>query len=134
MLNTGNVNTRKIDYLRISVTDRCNLRCVYCMPSEGIEQKIKQADRIGGAIAEKEEELESARGDMAEVIERIGHPFTHWNSNGELVWYYIDQKKFIYFNTKGRVTEVSDIGIVKQQKFVYRSVGYCVLRQLHRKN
>lgn len=28
---------RGIDYLRISVTDRCNLRCVYCMPEEGVE-------------------------------------------------------------------------------------------------
>jgi cyclic pyranopterin phosphate synthase len=28
---------RKINYLRISVTDRCNLRCVYCMPEEGIK-------------------------------------------------------------------------------------------------
>ena len=28
---------RKIDYLRISVIDRCNLRCVYCMPEEGVE-------------------------------------------------------------------------------------------------
>ncbi len=27
---------RSIDYLRISVTDRCNLRCVYCMPEGGI--------------------------------------------------------------------------------------------------
>jgi len=27
---------RKINYLRISVTDRCNLRCRYCMPEEGI--------------------------------------------------------------------------------------------------
>lgn len=27
---------RVIDYLRISITDRCNLRCVYCMPSEGV--------------------------------------------------------------------------------------------------
>lgn len=27
---------RTIDYLRISVTDRCNFRCVYCMPPEGI--------------------------------------------------------------------------------------------------
>ena len=27
---------RKHTYLRISVTDRCNLRCVYCMPVEGI--------------------------------------------------------------------------------------------------
>ncbi len=30
---------RKIDYLRISVTDKCNYRCVYCMPPEGIELK-----------------------------------------------------------------------------------------------
>ena len=28
---------RSIDYLRISVTDRCNLRCVYCMPPDGVE-------------------------------------------------------------------------------------------------
>jgi GTP 3',8-cyclase len=27
---------RPISYLRISVTDRCNLRCVYCMPAEGV--------------------------------------------------------------------------------------------------
>ena len=30
---------RRIDYLRISVTDRCNLRCVYCMPPDGVEWK-----------------------------------------------------------------------------------------------
>ena len=27
---------RTIDYLRISLTDRCNFRCVYCMPEEGV--------------------------------------------------------------------------------------------------
>lgn len=27
---------RTIDYMRISVTDRCNLRCIYCMPSDGV--------------------------------------------------------------------------------------------------
>jgi len=27
---------RRIEYLRISVTDKCNLRCVYCMPEEGL--------------------------------------------------------------------------------------------------
>ena len=27
---------RQINYLRISVTDRCNLRCTYCMPAEGV--------------------------------------------------------------------------------------------------
>ncbi len=30
---------RVIDYLRISVTDRCNLRCLYCMPEEGLPLK-----------------------------------------------------------------------------------------------
>ncbi len=28
---------RKINYIRISVTDRCNFRCIYCMPEQGIE-------------------------------------------------------------------------------------------------
>ncbi len=28
---------RRIEYLRISVTDKCNLRCVYCMPLEGLD-------------------------------------------------------------------------------------------------
>src|SRR5690242_9764873 len=27
---------RSIEYLRISVTDRCNFRCLYCMPAEGL--------------------------------------------------------------------------------------------------
>lgn len=29
---------RKINYLRVSVTDRCNLRCIYCMKKGGLEQ------------------------------------------------------------------------------------------------
>jgi GTP 3',8-cyclase len=28
---------RRIEYLRISVTDRCNFRCVYCMPEDGLQ-------------------------------------------------------------------------------------------------
>src|SRR4051812_21323939 len=28
---------RSIEYLRISVTDRCNFRCMYCMPVEGLQ-------------------------------------------------------------------------------------------------
>ncbi len=28
---------RQIDYIRISITDKCNLKCVYCMPSEGLK-------------------------------------------------------------------------------------------------
>jgi GTP 3',8-cyclase len=32
---------RTITYLRISVTDRCNLRCVYCMPQEGVHWQAR---------------------------------------------------------------------------------------------
>ncbi len=34
MIETKDGFGRQIDYMRISVTDRCNLRCVYCMPQE----------------------------------------------------------------------------------------------------
>ena len=34
---------RKIEYVRISLTDRCNLRCQYCMPAAGIE-KLRHED------------------------------------------------------------------------------------------
>jgi cyclic pyranopterin phosphate synthase len=43
---------RTINYLRISVTDRCNLRCHYCMPEEGIKllshEDILSFDEITG--------------------------------------------------------------------------------------
>lgn len=34
---------RRIEYLRISVTDKCNLRCVYCMPLEGLDWLKREA-------------------------------------------------------------------------------------------
>lgn len=41
---------RDITYMRVSVTDRCNLRCVYCMPEEGVpcvsHQEILRFDEI----------------------------------------------------------------------------------------
>lgn len=33
---------REINYVRIAVTDRCNLRCFYCMPEEGIQYMPKK--------------------------------------------------------------------------------------------
>lgn len=36
---------RNINYLRLAVTDRCNLRCFYCMPEEGIEY-VKRSDLL----------------------------------------------------------------------------------------
>lgn len=37
---------RNINYLRVSLTDRCNLRCRYCMPEEGINPKLDHEDII----------------------------------------------------------------------------------------
>jgi len=37
MTGLSDTFNRPINYLRISVTDRCNLRCTYCMPAQGIQ-------------------------------------------------------------------------------------------------
>jgi cyclic pyranopterin phosphate synthase len=45
---------RKIDYLRVAVTDRCNLRCVYCIPEEGVpllnRNEMLTYEEIVGAV------------------------------------------------------------------------------------
>ena len=35
---------REINYLRISITDRCNLRCRYCMPEAGVSNLIPHSE------------------------------------------------------------------------------------------
>jgi cyclic pyranopterin phosphate synthase len=46
---------RAVSYLRLSVTDRCNLRCIYCMPQSGIRllphAEILTYDEIEGILA-----------------------------------------------------------------------------------
>ena len=45
---------REIDYLRISLTDRCNLRCVYCMPLTSVpyaaSENVLSAEEIGTVV------------------------------------------------------------------------------------
>ena len=52
---------RKIEYLRISVTDLCNLRCRYCMPERGVDK------RPHGAILSVEEIIE-----ICEAAAKVG--------------------------------------------------------------
>jgi cyclic pyranopterin phosphate synthase len=40
MISMFDAYNRNINYLRISITDRCNLRCRYCMPEEGIDKTV----------------------------------------------------------------------------------------------
>ena len=56
---------RKINYLRLSVTDRCNMRCRYCMPAEGVA-KLCHED-----ILSFEELFRIARSAVALGIEKI---------------------------------------------------------------
>lgn len=52
---------RRVEYLRISVTDRCNYRCSYCMPADGVEV-VPRADLLDFA------EIET----LARVFVRLG--------------------------------------------------------------
>ncbi len=42
---------RQIDYLRVSVTDRCNFRCVYCMPEQGFPATSKSENLTSAEIS-----------------------------------------------------------------------------------
>jgi cyclic pyranopterin phosphate synthase len=56
---------RRINYLRLSVTDRCNLRCTYCMPSAGVP-KLGHSDILG-----YEELLRVASAAVAIGVEKV---------------------------------------------------------------
>jgi GTP 3',8-cyclase len=66
---------RAITYLRISLTDRCNLRCVYCMPKEGVQW---QARRDQLSVDEIVRVVESAsQGGVKRVRLTGGEPLVH---------------------------------------------------------
>eukprot|EP01026_Neomeris_dumetosa_P029769 TRINITY_DN24023_c0_g2_i4.p2 TRINITY_DN24023_c0_g2~~TRINITY_DN24023_c0_g2_i4.p2 ORF type:complete len:463 (-),score=36.61 TRINITY_DN24023_c0_g2_i4:422-1777(-) len=56
---------RRHNYLRISLTERCNLRCVYCMPEEGVELTPKER------LLSTEEILRLARLFVAHGVDKI---------------------------------------------------------------
>ncbi len=76
---------RAITYLRISVTDRCNLRCVYCLPQHGaqwlarenqlsveeIARVVETAARVGVKRIRLTGGEPLVRPDMAEIVARI---------------------------------------------------------------
>ena len=76
---------RRINYLRISVTDRCNFRCVYCMPVEGVPLKshaeiltfseIADVVRVGAGMGLKKIRLTGGeplvRKDLPELVKMI---------------------------------------------------------------
>lgn len=53
------------DYLRISLTERCNLRCFYCMPEEGVQLRDKEV------FMTAEETIEIAKSFVAMGVKKI---------------------------------------------------------------
>lgn len=66
---------RAITYLRISVTDRCNLRCVYCMPKEGLHWQPRENQLSLDEIVRVVET--AARGGVKRVRLTGGEPLVH---------------------------------------------------------
>jgi cyclic pyranopterin phosphate synthase len=76
---------REINYLRVSLTDRCNLRCVYCMPMNGltfvpndellsaaeIEKVVRAAVDTGFNKVRLTGGEPTLRSDIVEVVERV---------------------------------------------------------------
>jgi GTP 3',8-cyclase len=76
---------REIDYLRISLTDHCNLRCVYCMPLEGLAllpssellraEEVETVARVAVALGFRKIRLTGGeptlRPDLVEIVERL---------------------------------------------------------------
>lgn len=77
---------RKIDYLRVSVTDRCNFRCVYCMPESGVKfhphedllnfDELERVVRLLVGMGIEKVRLTggepTVRKDLVELVRRIG--------------------------------------------------------------
>lgn len=76
---------REIDYLRISIVDRCNMRCVYCMPLEGLRflpnqellspAEIEMVVRAGVEVGFRKFRLTGGeptlRADLIEIVQRV---------------------------------------------------------------
>ncbi|MEX2336832.1 MAG: radical SAM protein, partial [Fulvivirga sp.] len=102
---------RPITYLRLAVTDRCNLRCFYCMPAEGInylpkkelltyeemEQLVAIACQLGVNKVRITGGEPFVRKDMISFLERLsnipGLDALHITTNGVLTAPYIGKLK-----------------------------------------
>jgi len=110
-------HNRPIQYLRLAVTDRCNLRCQYCMPKEGITYLPKESLMT----FEEMERLVSLMAEMGVTKVRVtgGEPFLrkgvitllerirktngiqelHLTTNGSLAVDYLDELKKIQIDS-----------------------------------
>ncbi|MRH99083.1 GTP 3',8-cyclase MoaA [Kriegella sp. EG-1] len=102
---------RQIDYVRIAVTDRCNLRCFYCMPAQGIAyepkkellsyEEITRILKVLGELGFKKVRFTGGepflRKDFMELLEHTSkiasYESIHLTSNGTLIQKHINRLK-----------------------------------------
>ena len=102
---------RPLNYLRLAVTDRCNLRCYYCMPEEGIKylpkkellsfEEIQRVVRVLAEMGITKVRLTGGepfvRTDLMQLIESIVHTpgikDVHITSNGVLMHEHVKELK-----------------------------------------
>jgi len=100
---------RKHNYLRISLTEKCNLRCTYCMPSEGVQltprQHLMNADEVFEIakvfVANGIDKIRLTGGeplvrkDFSEILKRLStlNTILSITTNGILVDRFIDDFK-----------------------------------------
>lgn len=131
MLKIEDLHGRVHDYLRISITENCNLRCTYCMPAEGIKltpkENIMTVDEIETiaktfvALGVKKIRLTGGeplvRKDAKDIIERLGNLNIDLNitTNGLLVHEFIDVFK------KAKISSLN-ISLDTLQKDKYKQI------------
>lgn len=102
---------RNITYLRVSVTDRCNLRCVYCMPAGGIQllekeevlslEEIAEVVKVGAELGIKKVRLTGGEplvrkgiSDLVAMINEVeGMEEITMTTNGVLLSQYAEELK-----------------------------------------
>ena len=112
---------REIDYLRISLTDRCNLRCIYCMPEEGVKS-LSHAE-----ILTYDEILRICRCAADLGIRKIkltgGEPLVHTDS-AELVLKLTEIGCDVNIETNGAVDIVDFLGKVPKSDNLFCTIDY----------
>ena len=112
---------REIDYLRISLTDRCNLRCIYCMPEEGVKS-LSHAE-----ILTYDEILRICRCAADLGIRKIkltgGEPLVHTDS-AELVLKLTEIGCDVNIETNGAVDIVDFLGKVSKSDNLFFTIDY----------
>jgi len=112
-------HNRKINYLRISVTDRCNLRCIYCMPEEGI--KLLQHEEVLSL-----EEI----AEVAEVAVRMGIDKIRLTGGEPLL-----RKNILWLVERiARIDGVKDFGMTTNGMFLDTFAAPLKAAGLHRLN